>query len=137
MGQMMDNELTIQQVSARTGLSVHTLRYYERIGLMEPICRASNGHRAYKEYDLEWITLLMRLRATGMRISDMQRFADLMRHGDLTISQRREQLEEHERKLLVERDELRQTLLVLRGKIEYYRSLEEAQPVLKPDSQHG
>ncbi|MCR8634283.1 MerR family transcriptional regulator [Paenibacillus radicis (ex Xue et al. 2023)] len=127
MIQKMDIELTIQQVAARTGLSVHTLRYYERIGLMEPICRASNGHRSYKENDLEWIILLMRLRSTGMPISEMRRFADMMRHGDLTIAQRRQVLEEHEQKLLMQVQELQNTLTVLRDKIVYYRSWEAAQ----------
>ncbi|MDQ0088521.1 DNA-binding transcriptional MerR regulator [Paenibacillus anaericanus] len=124
---MIDTELSIQQVAARTGLSVHTLRYYEKIGLMEPICRASNGHRTYHTHDLEWIILLMRLRSTGMPIAEMQRFADMMRLGDAGISKRRELLEEHEQKLLLQAKELQDTLSVLRDKVTYYRAWEAAQ----------
>lgn len=121
---MIEMELTIQQVAAKTELSVHTLRYYEKIGLMDPISRAANGHRIYHAKDLEWIELLKRLRATDMPIAQMQRFADLMRQGDAGIRQRRELLEEHEQKLLEQVKELQDTLDVLRGKIVYYRSWE-------------
>ncbi|MGF7050711.1 DNA-binding transcriptional MerR regulator [Paenibacillus sp. DS2015] len=124
---MNNMELSIQQVAARTGLSVHTLRYYEKIGLMEPICRATNGHRSYQAHDLEWIRLLMRLRSTGMPITEMQRFADMMRLGDGGIRQRRELLEEHEQQLLLQVKDLQDTLIVLRDKITYYRSWEAGQ----------
>ncbi|MEW9699806.1 MerR family transcriptional regulator [Paenibacillus sp. SI8] len=124
---MISMELTIQQVAARTGLSVHTLRYYEKIGLMEPIPRAVNGHRSYHGKDIEWIILLTRLRSTGMPIAEMQRFADMMRLGDAGIGQRRALLEEHEQKLQAQVKELQDTLSVLQGKITYYRSWEAGQ----------
>ena len=92
----MDQELTIQQVAAMTQLSVHTLRYYERIELLTPINRASNGHRRYSQQDLAWIEFLTRLRATGMPIRQMQQFADLRRQGNPTIPQRRELLDLHQ-----------------------------------------
>lgn len=75
---MGDQPLTIQQAAVRTGLSVHTLRYYEKMGLMEPIPRGENGHRSYHEQDLEWIELIARLRTTGMPIADMQRPSNLL-----------------------------------------------------------
>lgn len=124
---MIEMELTIQQVAIRTELSVHTLRYYEKIGLMDPIPRSTSGHRTYHVKDLEWIELLKRLRATGMPIASMQRFADMMRQGDSGIGQRRQLLEEHERKLLIQVEELQDTLRVLRDKITYYKSLEAEQ----------
>src|SRR5690349_1245444 len=64
----MTTVLTIQETSATTGLSVHTLRYYERIGLIHPISRSTSRHRRYREEDLRWIEFLLRLRATGMPI---------------------------------------------------------------------
>lgn len=124
---MIDMELTIQQVAAKTELSVHTLRYYERIGLMEPISRATNGHRSYQLKDLEWIVLLKRLRTTGMPIAQMQRFASMMRLGDAGISQRRALLEEHEADLLGQVKELQETLALLKDKIAYYRAWEAGQ----------
>lgn len=78
----MSEALTIQEVAERTALSPHTLRYYERVGLLEAPDRAASGHRRYGEGDLEWLTLLKRLRATGMPIREMRRYAELVRQGD-------------------------------------------------------
>ena len=63
----MKTELTIQQVAKRTGLSIDTLRYYERIELLEPVGRAQSGHRRYTQQDLDWIDLLIGLRNTGVQ----------------------------------------------------------------------
>ena len=82
----MTASLTIQQTAEACGLSVHTLRYYERIGLIKPIPRRSNGHRLYRAEDLNWIAFLLRLRATGMSIGEMQRYAQLREQGDLPAS---------------------------------------------------
>ncbi|NMO98253.1 MerR family transcriptional regulator [Paenibacillus lemnae] len=117
--------MTIQQAAELTGLSVHTLRYYERIGLMDPIPRAKNGHRVYQEHDFEWIVLLAKLRSTGMPIVLMQRFADMMRLGDSGIPKRRKLLEDHQQKLIEQAQTIHQTLDILRDKIDYYRSWEE------------
>ena len=65
----MGTDLTIQQVAALTQLSEHTLRYYERIGLLDPVNRASSGHRRYSTGDIAWIEFLTRLRTTGMPIA--------------------------------------------------------------------
>jgi len=74
---------TIAEVSERTGLTAHTLRYYERDGLMlSRIERADSGHRRYSERDLRWLSLLTGLRSTGMPIRDIKRYAALVRAGD-------------------------------------------------------
>jgi hypothetical protein len=62
---MTSDQLTISEVAERTGLTRHTLRYYERDGLMLGVGRASSGHRRYSERDLGWIELITKLRATG------------------------------------------------------------------------
>lgn len=73
---------TIAEVAELTGLTAHTLRYYERDGLLlGPVDRAASGHRRYTERDLTWITLITRLRATGMPIRDVKRYAALVRAG--------------------------------------------------------
>jgi DNA-binding transcriptional MerR regulator len=75
--------LTIAEAAAQTGLTTHTLRYYERDGLMlRSVERAASGHRRYSERDLTWIQLITRLRATGMPIRDVRRYAALVRDGD-------------------------------------------------------
>lgn len=81
----MDVELTIQQVAERTGLSVHTLRYYERNRLLEPANRAANGHRRYCAANPTKSEFLSRLRATEMP-RQMQQLGKLLRHNPEAIS---------------------------------------------------
>lgn len=113
-------ELTIKQVSDATGLSVHTLRYYERIGLIHPIDRADNTHRRYTEDDIGWINFLMKLRATGMSIHDMRIYAALQRQGDATLPQRVEMLKALRRQVERNMAQLNEHLSVICYKIEYY-----------------
>jgi DNA-binding transcriptional MerR regulator len=119
----METELSIQQAAARTGLSVHTLRYYERIGLISPVGRASNGHRRYSEEDVGWIIFLMRLRSTGMPISTMKQYADLQRQGDPTHAERLALLKEHGRAVKQRIQELTDYLVVIEHKIDYYSEI--------------
>ena len=113
----MDTALTIQQVAQQTGLSIDTLRYYERIGLLEPIGRAKNGHRRYTQHDLDWIDLLIRLRNTGMPRAQMVHFAQLRRQGPSTLTERRLILEQHQRVLEQRMQELEHHMAMLQGKI--------------------
>ncbi len=95
-------KLTIQEAAQATGLTPHTLRYYERVGLIHPIEREENTRRRYSSDDIGWIDFITKLRATGMSIRDMQTYAALQRQGDETLPQRvemlkalRDQVEEH------------------------------------------
>jgi DNA-binding transcriptional MerR regulator len=72
---------TTRQVAEKRGLSQHTLRWYERIGLLDRVARTADGRRRYSDADLDWILLLSRLRATGMPVRDMLRYAGLVRSG--------------------------------------------------------
>jgi DNA-binding transcriptional MerR regulator len=121
----MERSLAIGDFSRLTGLSADTLRYYERVGLINPIERAPGGQRRYSSDDAAWVEFLTRLRATGMSIARMRRFAELRRAGAETVRERRELLEAHRCDV-----ETRQTLLadnlgVIAAKIEHYRTLEE------------
>lgn len=116
--------LTIQQVATCTGLSVHTLRYYERVGLLEAVGRAPNGHRRYATVDLAWIAFLNRLRATGMPIRQMQQFARLRRQGDATVCERRVLLEQHQQAVQVRLRDLLGNLDAIAAKIKHYTELE-------------
>ncbi|NJL65194.1 MAG: MerR family transcriptional regulator [Methylacidiphilales bacterium] len=121
----MDTELTIQQVASLTGLSVHTLRYYERNGLLKPVPRAANGHRRYTSVDIASIEFLTKLRMTGMSIRHMQKFAKLMQENPQgTISDRRKILESHESQVLQHLEELHRNLAVIQKKIQLYKELE-------------
>jgi DNA-binding transcriptional MerR regulator len=121
----MDTELSIQQVAAVTQLSTYTLRYYERIGLLAAIGRASSGHRRYSNQDIAWINFLTRLRATGMPIREMQQFAEFRRQGDRSLTQRRQLLAIHQQHVQQQLDELTQNLKIIQEKIQHYRELEE------------
>ncbi|MBW4450261.1 MAG: MerR family transcriptional regulator [Spirirestis rafaelensis WJT71-NPBG6] len=120
----METELTIQQVATLTGLSVHTLRYYERNGLLEPVNRAANGHRRYRAEDITRIEFLTRLRTTGMPIRQMQQFANLYRDKPDALSDRRLILEAHEREVQERIRELSRNLEAIQWKIQHYKKLE-------------
>ena len=121
----METGLTIQQVSDKTGLSAHTIRYYERIGLISPVNRAANGHRRYFENDLSWLDFLKCLRGTGMPISEMQRYVDLQRQGDFTIPDRVQLLKVHRRRIQSQIQDLNELLKRVEGKIGFYEELED------------
>lgn len=121
----IENGMTIQQVARETGLSAHTLRYYERIGLIAPVDRAPNGHRRYTEHDVGWIGFLNKLRATGMPIAKMKQYADLQRQGGDTLVERLALLEEHRREVKKRIQELERNLAVIEHKIEYYSEVQE------------
>lgn len=120
----MENQLTISEVAQRTGLSAHTLRYYERIGLIIAVVRADSGHRRYAAADMDWLAFLIRLRATGMSIQGMQAFARLRSEGNGTAGQRRQLLEVHLQEVLAHMQELQQSVLALKAKIKVYRKME-------------
>ena len=120
----MKEELTVKEVATLTGLSAHTLRYYEREGLVDPIGRAESGHRRYSERDVAWIEFLGRLRTTGMPIRKMKRFADLRRKGYATVPARRVLLEEHGAEVRRRVAELKRDLTAIDEKVELYEEME-------------
>ena len=113
-------KLTIQEATRATGLSAHTLRYYERIGLIHPIERQENTRRCYSPDDVGWINFLLKLRATGMSIRDMQRYAELQRQGDETLPERLEMLKSLRDQVEAHLDELNEHLKLIHYKIEIY-----------------
>lgn len=87
--------LTVAQMAATTGVSAHTLRYYERCGLIAPVARNSGNQRRYSRSDVEWLRFLLRLRETGMPIARMREYAQLRARGTSTIEARLTLLEAH------------------------------------------
>ena len=120
-------KLTIQEVAKHTGLTPHTLRYYERIGLIHPIQREENTRRHYTADDVGWIDFILKLRATGMSIRDMQRYAELQRQGDGTLPERVEMLKSLRDSVEVRIDELNENLKLVYYKIDYYQKVIEEQ----------
>jgi DNA-binding transcriptional MerR regulator len=115
-----EDRYTISEVADFTGLSAHTLRWYERIGLMPHVDRSHTGQRRYTNRDLDWLDLVGKLRLTGMPVADMVRYAELVRAGESTYDERRELLESTRRDVLARIAELHDTLAVLDVKIGVY-----------------
>jgi DNA-binding transcriptional MerR regulator len=109
-----------------SGLSVDTLRWYERIGLIPHPTRDRGGRRVYGDDVLVWIAFLARLKATGMSITDMRVYADLRTRGPSTVGERRRLLERHRVRVAAEIATLAEALAALDDKIDIYREMEAA-----------
>ena len=113
--------LTIGQVAERTGLSVHTLRFYEREGVLPvPIMRGATGRRLYSEDDLEWLEICIRRRSSGMPITAIREYADLVRLGDGNEPERLALLRQHQDRVEAQIRELTECLAVISGKVRAY-----------------
>lgn len=106
-------------------MTAHTLRYYERVGLIQPVGRARNGHRRYSEADAAWLEFLHCMRATNMPIREMQRYAELREQGDATSLERRKLLEDHQAAIAEKIEALQKAHALLTHKITNYRIIEE------------
>lgn len=111
---------TISEVAAASGLTTHTLRWYERIGLLDPVDRAAGGQRRYSDADLHRLAFLGRLRLTGMSVADMLKYVDMARQGEQTYGERRLLLEAQREEVRQRIVDLQATLAVLDYKIDLY-----------------
>jgi DNA-binding transcriptional MerR regulator len=118
----MENKFSSKQVAEETGLSIHTLRYYEQIGLIDGIERDENGYRQYSESDIAWFQAISYFRAMGMSIREMQQFLILHNSGDST--KRREFVETYRGKVIDRMKELEKTLEKIDYKINFFKNLE-------------
>ena len=117
--------LTIQEMSQQSGLSVYTLRYYERIGLLKPIPRnQSSGHRLYSPETAALVESLSCLRATGMSIGDMRAHLRLSQKGKAAAAEHRVLFAAHKAVLEREMELMRIRLSYLDGKIAYWQAVE-------------
>lgn len=110
----------IDDVARLTGITKHTLRYYEREGLMAPVAKAMNGHRRYTDDDVGHVRFLQLLRATGMPIREMKAFVELTRAGDHTIADRVRVLAHYRESLVARMEADREHLDRLDFKLDYY-----------------
>ncbi|MBN2509051.1 MAG: MerR family transcriptional regulator [Spirochaetales bacterium] len=117
--------LSVQQTAEKTGLSGYTLRYYEKIGLINPVRRSAGGQRLYSKNDLEWIGFLQRLRSTGMSVGLMVEYARCCGEGDETFDRRLAIMKEHRARILGKMDELKSFLSAIEWKINYYTEQKE------------
>lgn len=109
------------QAAEQSGFSLDTLRYYERIGLLDNIERAPSGHRRFRDDDLEWLGILRCLRDTGMPIAQMRKYAELTRHGEATMAERLSLLTEHDARVQERISLLQAQHKHIQDKIAWYR----------------
>jgi DNA-binding transcriptional MerR regulator len=117
---------TIKEVSEKTGLPPHVLRYYESEGLLPSVGRSRNGIRRYSENDLEWLGLICCLKNTGMSIKQIKNFVELSLRGDETLKERCELLREHKQAVETQIQEMQKHLRKVTHKIEYFSRQYEA-----------
>jgi DNA-binding transcriptional MerR regulator len=114
--------LSIAEAARRTGVSVHTLRYYERAGLVvSPVDRTHSGRRRYQQEDLNWISICTKLRATGMPIRAIRRYAELVGAGPGNEAERLALLEAHRADVTARLAEITENLRLIDRKIGVYR----------------
>jgi DNA-binding transcriptional MerR regulator len=121
MATMAAQEMTIAEAAREVGVSAHTIRYYERAGLLAPIERNGSGHRRFTTEDLEWIAGITKFRATGMPIRRIREYAELVRDGEGNEAERLALLQAHREDVLRRLDEVQRNLELVDYKIGLYR----------------
>ncbi|GHG75130.1 MerR family transcriptional regulator [Streptomyces griseocarneus] len=116
-----EEPLSIGEVAERTGLSVHTLRFYEREGLLVgPVRRTSGGRRRYTAVDVDWLLICVKLRESGMPLSDLKRFAELVRQGPGNEAERLRLLDAHRQRVDTQIQALEECRSVIAWKVGVY-----------------
>jgi MerR family transcriptional regulator, aldehyde-responsive regulator len=115
-------ELTPAEMSHRTGVSIDTLRYYEREGLLTNVARADSGHRRYSTDDVLWVEVLRCLRNTGMSIDQLRHYCSLGQQGQGTAPERMAMLSKHRALLVGQMGELRLAIDLIDHKLDHYRA---------------
>ena len=117
---------SISEVAEELNLTVYTLRYYDKEGLMPLVERTPNGNRVFKDSDIDALRIIECLKATGMPIKEIKHFIDWCSEGDSSLQQRYDMF--IERKAIVESqmEELKKTMEVIEHKCQYYKTAIEA-----------
>ena len=111
---------SIQQVCEKTGLTAHTLRYYEKEGLLTGVARSTGGFRQYSDEDMERLGLVCCLKNTGMPLQEIARFGRLAHEGDCTLEERVELLKDHREKLIARMEEMKRYLDKITWKVNFF-----------------
>ena len=117
----MADGLSIGQVSERTGMSVHALRFYEREGILaDPVRREGNGRRVYSADDVEWLEMCIKFRSSGMPLDTIRRYTDLVRQGGGNEKERLALLKSHQEAVAAQIEELTECLRMITYKVDIY-----------------
>lgn len=114
------NFISIGELSRLSGVSPHTLRFYESEGILKPAVRGANSHRRYLNDDVLWLEFVLRLKQTGMPLAEIREYAALRAQGETTLQTRLSMLELHRKRLATMIEELSTCAEVLDSKIHLY-----------------
>ncbi|MUO43008.1 MerR family transcriptional regulator [Agrobacterium vitis] len=117
--------MRISEAASTSGLSIDTIRYYEKLGMLPKVRRGSDGRRDFSAENIEWLVLLSSLRETGMPMERMRHFAQLYQHGHKTLSERRAMLLDHAEHLQKRRAALDRCAELLAYKLKRYDEIGE------------
>lgn len=120
------------ETAEKSGFSIDTLRYYEKIGLLSDIARNASGRRVFSDSDLAWLGMLRCLRDTGMPIAEMLRYSELARGGNETVQERLDLLQAHDQRIDEQIAVLRAQQEHIKWKIGFYEEL-RGQDCPKPE----
>ena len=114
---------SIGQVAKKTGLTAHTLRYYEKEGLLPFVKKSGSGLRVFSDSDLDWLVLIECLKGTGMSLKDIKQYIDWYMEGDSTLNQRLEMFKRQKLKLEEQMSQLQKHMEKINYKIAYYTEI--------------
>lgn len=114
---------TIKQVAEKVHLTVHTLRYYDKEGLLPFVSRDKAGNRIFTDSDLDWLGLICCLKNTGMPIKQIGNYIQCCMEGDASLAARRQMLIEHREAVLQQITDLQHNLEAINYKIAHYNTL--------------
>ena len=117
---------TIKQVADKMGISVPTLRYYDKEGLLPFIEKKENGTRIFKESDLRTLEIISCMKASGMPIKDIKRYMDMCLEGDNTLEDRLDIFLKRKDVVKEQMEELNKIMSVIEHKISYYEKAIQA-----------
>ena len=119
-------EYTISEVANRMSVTVSTLRYYDKEGLLPFLNKKENGTRVFKESDFNWLRVITCMKDTGMPIKDIKKYIDLCMEGDHTLDERLKIFIDRKDVVLKQMEELQGLLNTINHKIQYYETAIEA-----------
>lgn len=128
---------TIRDVSKKTGLSAHTLRYYEKEGLLNSVERSQGGFRQYTDEDLEALGLICCLKNTGMSLQEIGQFVQLTHQGECTLKERVELLREHRESMIRRMAEMQRYLDKVTWKLNFFTEKLKAYEARQAEKNEG
>ena len=117
---------TIGQVAKKLGMTTHTLRYYDKEGLLPMVRKSSSGLRVFKDVDLEWLLIVECLKACGMSLKAIKNYLEMCQKGDETIPERLEMFKHQRENLKAQMQELKSYMDKIEYKIAYYTEAAKA-----------